>query len=141
MHTGVTHVHISYTPSGPQTHQTPHWECPCSGGDIYQTVTVGWWSVGILPELENVFMEDVMVISIIHHLSLLCPSGSEHKHHESQHQTLHSSWGAQTRRNQASWLIVDYIPRNTLRIHCICYSLHVFFMRLSMSSPTYPCTG
>ena len=60
MHTGVTHVHISYTSSGPQTHQTPHWECPCSGGDIYQTVTVGWWSVGILPELENVFMEDVM---------------------------------------------------------------------------------
>ena len=50
-------------------------------------------------------MEDVT-----HHLSLspLCPSGSEHKHHESQHQTLHSLWGAQTRRNQPSWLIVDY---------------------------------
>ena len=29
--------------------------------------------MGILPELENVFMEDVMVISITHHLS---PSGS-----------------------------------------------------------------
>ena len=26
-------IHISYTPSGPQIHQTPHWECPCSGGD------------------------------------------------------------------------------------------------------------
>ena len=31
---------------------------------------------------------------------------TQHKHHESQHQTLHSLWGAQTRRNQASWLIV-----------------------------------
>ena len=26
-------IHISYTPSGHRTHQTPHWECPCSGGD------------------------------------------------------------------------------------------------------------
>ena len=38
------------------------------------TVTVGWWRVGILlPVLQNVFME---VISITHHLSLLCPTGS-----------------------------------------------------------------
>ena len=46
---------------------------------------------------------------VIHHL---CPSGSEHKHHESQHQTL---WGAQTRRNQASWFYCR-LPR------CICCS-------------------
>ena len=68
-------------------------------------------------------MKDVMVISITHHLPLLCPSGSEHKHHQSQHQTLHSLWGEQTRQNQASWLIVDYHET-----HCICCSLvfHVF---------------
>ena len=36
--------------------------------------------------------------------------------HESQHQTLRSLWGAQTRRNQASWLIVDYH-----KTHCISF--------------------
>ena len=52
------------------------------------------------------FMED---ISITHHLSSLsCVPVAQHKHHESQHQTIRSLWGAQTRRNQASWLIVDY---------------------------------
>ena len=35
-------------------------------------------------------------------------NGPQHKHHKSQHQTLRSLWGAQTRRNQASWLIVYY---------------------------------
>ena len=56
-------------------------------------------------------------------LSLLCPSGSEHKHHQSQHQNLRSLWGEQTRQNQASWLIVDYHET-----HGICCSLvfHVF---------------
>ena len=40
---------------------------------------------------------------------------AHHKHHEFQHQTLHSLWGEQMRRNQASWLIVDCrLPRNTL---------------------------
>ena len=29
---------------------------------------------------------------------------AQHKHHESQHQTLRSLWGALTKRNQASWL-------------------------------------
>ena len=38
-------------------------------------------------------------------LSLSCVPVAQHKHHESQ---LRSLWGAQTRRNQASWLIVDY---------------------------------
>ena len=42
----------------------------CDGSDS----DCGGSSVGILPVLENVFMEDVMVISITHHLSR--PSGS-----------------------------------------------------------------
>ena len=41
-------------------------------------------------------------------LSLSCVPVAQHKHHESQHQNLRSLWGAQTRRNQSSWLIVDY---------------------------------
>ena len=44
-------------------------------------------------------MKDVMVI---------CVPVAQHKHHESQHQTLRSLWGAQMRQNQASWLNVDY---------------------------------
>ena len=55
-------------------------------------------------------------------ISLLCPSGSEHKHHESQHQTHRSLWGAQTRRNKASWRL----PRNTL---------HPFFADLIILRP------
>ena len=65
--------------------------------------------------LENVFME-------VHlynppPLSLSRVPVAQHKHHESQHQTLHSLWGAQTRWNQASWFIVDYH-----KTHCICCS-------------------
>ena len=45
--------------------------CVCDGSDSDDC-----WSVGILPVLENVFMEDVMIISIIHHLSILCSRGS-----------------------------------------------------------------
>ena len=37
---------------------------------------------------------------------------AQHKHHESQHQTLRSLWGAQTRQNQASLRL----PRNTLHL-------------------------
>ena len=46
---------------------------------------------------------------------LSCVPVAQHKHNESQHQTLRSLWSAQTRRNQASWLIVDYNET-----HCIC---------------------
>ena len=45
--------------------------CVCDGSDSDDC-----WSVGILPVLENVFMEDVTIISIIHHLSILCSRGS-----------------------------------------------------------------
>ena len=58
-----------------------------------------------IPVLENVFMEDHLYN---HHLSLSCVPVAQHKHHESRHQTLCSLWGAQTRRNQSSWLIVDW---------------------------------
>ena len=48
-------------------------------------------------------------------LSLSRVPVAQHKHHESQHQTLRSLWGAQTRRNQSSWLIVDYHETHCIR--------------------------
>ena len=59
-----------------------------------------------------------------------CVPVAQHKHHESQHQTLRSLWGAQTRRNQASWLIVDYH-----KTHCISFftaTHHSYFADLSI---------
>ena len=53
--------------------------------------------------------------------SLSCVPVAQHKHHKSQHQSL---WGAQTRWNQASWLIVDYHE-----------TLHPFFADLGILRP------
>ena len=94
------------------------------------TVTVGRWSVGILPVFESVFMEDVMVISTPT-ASFSCVPMAQHKH-KSQHQTLRSLWGAQTRRNKASWIIVattKHTASVVLVFHC---NALMFFADLSI---------
>ena len=48
-------IHISYTPSGAQTHQTPHWECPCSGGDT-RHCTVPSHHLSLLYNLRALFL-------------------------------------------------------------------------------------
>ena len=66
------------------------------------------------------------------------PSVAQHKHHESQHQTLRSLWGAQTRRNQkktVTWQIVDLVVEHGLcDIHRLKIDVTLWSFKLSTFS-------
>ena len=90
------------------------------------TVTVGRWSVGVLPVL---FMKDVMVISITHHLSLLCPSGSAQAPRVPTPDP--SFLVGCVNETEPSVLAYCRLPRN----HTLYNTLHPFFADLSILRP------